>query len=247
MDKFHRSKFELSLIISEVVDDIYNRFKHLVTDLHLDLQTMESYASAISAKGSPIDTCIGFIDGTVRPICRPIDGQRLFYNGHKRVHALKFQSVTYPNGIIANMFGPVEGRRHDAYLLAESNLIEKLADLPRRADGVAYCLYGDPAYPLNEQLICPFRGAVLTEDQQQFNTLMSGVRQTVEWSFGKITTNFAFLDFKKDLKILLQPVAKYYIIGALLTNFHTCFYSSQTSEYFGCDPPTLESYLTGNA
>ena len=29
--------------------------------------------------------------------------------GTKRVHALKFQSVALPNGIIANMYGPVGG------------------------------------------------------------------------------------------------------------------------------------------
>ena len=33
--------------------------------------------------------------------------QRLMYNGHKRVHALKFQSVALPNGLIANLYGPV--------------------------------------------------------------------------------------------------------------------------------------------
>lgn len=32
---------------------------------------------------------------------------RVVYNGHKRVHALKFQSVALPNGIIRNMYGPV--------------------------------------------------------------------------------------------------------------------------------------------
>ena len=54
-----------------------------------------------------LDNCIGFIDGTVRPICLPGELQRIVYNGHKRVHALKFQSVTLPNGMIANMYGPV--------------------------------------------------------------------------------------------------------------------------------------------
>ena len=38
---------------------------------------------------------------------RPGKDQRLVYNGHKRVHAFKFQSVSLPNGIIANLFGPV--------------------------------------------------------------------------------------------------------------------------------------------
>ncbi|PFX12027.1 Ankyrin-2 [Stylophora pistillata] len=42
-----------------------------------------------------------------RPICRPGEMQRIVYNGYKRVHGLKFQSVVLPNGIIANLFGPV--------------------------------------------------------------------------------------------------------------------------------------------
>ena len=29
------------------------------------------------------------------------------YNGHKRVHALKVQSVALPNGLIANLYGRV--------------------------------------------------------------------------------------------------------------------------------------------
>ena len=29
------------------------------------------------------------------------------YDGHRRVHALKFQSLAPPNGLIANMYGPV--------------------------------------------------------------------------------------------------------------------------------------------
>ena len=44
---------------------------------------------------------------------RPSLFQRVVYNGHKRVHALKFQSIVVPNGIILSMWGPCEGRRHD--------------------------------------------------------------------------------------------------------------------------------------
>ena len=60
---------------------------------------LQVYANAVSAKGSPLENCFGFIDGTVRPICCPRENQR--------VHALKFQSVTLPNEIIGNMYGPV--------------------------------------------------------------------------------------------------------------------------------------------
>ena len=52
-------------------------------------------------------TVFGFIDGTVRPIARPGENQRVVYNGHKTVHALKYQSVVLPNGLIGNMYGPV--------------------------------------------------------------------------------------------------------------------------------------------
>ena len=43
----------------------------------------------------------------MRPISPPDQQQRIVYNGHKRVHALKFQSVALPNGSIGNMYGPV--------------------------------------------------------------------------------------------------------------------------------------------
>ena len=56
--------------------------------------------------------CFGFIDGTVRPICRPQENQGIVYNGHKRVHALKYQSVALPCGMIANMYGPVGNKNY---------------------------------------------------------------------------------------------------------------------------------------
>lgn len=67
--------------------------------------------------GSPPPDCFGFVDGMVRPISRPGENQRLVYNGHKRVDMLKLQSLVIPNGIIANLFSPLEGRRHDAGML----------------------------------------------------------------------------------------------------------------------------------
>ena len=65
----------------------------------------------------------------------------------------------------------------------------------------------------------------------------------VEWEFGKVVREFAFLDFKKNQKIFLQPVALHYFVAVLLTNAHTCMYGSQTSKYFGLDPPSVEEYF----
>ena len=94
---------------------------------------------------------MGFVDGTVRPICRPNRNQWEVYNGHKRVHSLKFQSVVAPNAIIANLFGPVKGKRHDAAMLVMSGLLDELERCSFAPNGQALCIYGDPVYSLQER------------------------------------------------------------------------------------------------
>jgi hypothetical protein len=112
-----------------------------------------------------------------------------------------------------------------------------------RPDGSPLCLYGDPAYARRPHLERPHRGINLTVQQQQHNTSMSAVRQAVEWQFGKIVSLWAFLDYHKNLKLYLSPVAKLYKLGALLTNCHCCVEGNQVTQYFMTVPPTLEEYL----
>jgi hypothetical protein len=178
-------------------------------------------------------------------MCRPKYDQRETYNGHKKVHGLKFQSVLTPNGLIPHLYGPVEGRRHDAFMLSESNLLPMLARQHQACGGQAYYLYGDSGYPIREYLISPFRGR-LSPEQQSFNSAMSKVRVSVEWGFGKLIQLFAFLDFKKNLKLYKQSVGKAYLVAAILTNAHTCLYGSQTSTKFECQPPTLRQYIAND-
>ena len=97
------------------------------------------------------------------------------------------------------MYGPIEGRRHDAFMLAVSGVCEKLQQL-EDINGDVYVVYGDPAYGLNRNILAPFRGAALTEDEKRFNKAMSKVRVSVEWGFGKICQYFSFLDLKKIWK-----------------------------------------------
>ena len=84
---------------------------------------------------------------------------------------------------------------------------------------------------------------MLTPAQELFNKRMSKVRESVEWAFGKVVQYFAFLDFRKNLKVLLQPIGKYYVVGVLLVNCHTCLYGSVTSDYFSLPPSDLHTYL----
>ena len=251
-----------------IIDDTYSRFCHLLRDHDLVWLDAKSFAAAVHVKGAPLQQCFGFIDGTVRPIARPTVNQRIMYSGHKRVHCIKFeicifiyialivtlvhlnlffifhlQSLLTPNGLIAHMFGPIEGRRHDAFMLSESGLQSKLQHL-NQANGQPYVLYGDPAYGLSQNILSPFRSCRLSRQEQDFYKKMSAVRICVEWGFGKIVQYFAYLHFIKNHKVLLQPVGKYYLVGAILTNCHTCLYGSQTSSFFNVSPPSLEDYLT---
>ena len=135
------------------------------------------------------------------------------YNGHKKVHSIKFQSIARatPNGLIANLYGPVEGKRHDSAMLAQSRVFNQLQRFPFNPHGDILCVNCDPAYPLRPQLQCPFRGARLKNIQKVWNKSMSQVRVSVEWLFGDVASYFKFLDFKKNLKICLSAVGKMYI------------------------------------
>ena len=143
------------------------------------------------------------------------------------------------------MYGPVEGRRHDAFILGASGLSDKLRRF-NQLNGQPYVIYGDPAYGVSRNILSPYRGAHVTLQEQEFNKSMSQVRICVEWTFGKLCQYFAFVDFKKNNKVLLQPVGKYYLVATLLTNCHTCLYGSQTSNFFDLQPPALEVYLSNH-
>ena len=110
MPRFGRPPPVLSMITNKVLDYIYETHSHRIIQWNPDIlqpAQLQEYANAVHAKRAALDNCFGFINGTVRPISRPRQHQRMVYNGHKRVHALKFQSVALPNGLIANMYGPV--------------------------------------------------------------------------------------------------------------------------------------------
>lgn len=137
----------------------------------------------------------------------------------------------------------LEGRKHDAGMLADSHLAQDLNQFSYSPDGHPMCIYGDPAYPLRVHIQAPFRNAILTPQMQEYNAAMSSVRISVEWLFGDIVNYFKFLDFKKNLKLGLSSVGKMYIVSAILQNSLTCFYGNLTSQYFDCDPPSIFEYF----
>jgi nuclease HARBI1 len=260
--EYGRTYDQWSNLLTYMFEHVFENFLHLIQDnVDFFVPRFPAYCKAIAEKCNLVRLpapIVGFIDGTVRPTCRPIDKpkgigrrthdlQRRVFSGHKRVHGLKYQGIVLPDGIIMDMAGPFPARRNDAYLLSKSEILPRMARAHRRAviNHILYTLFGDAAYVQGEDhLTSGVKGINLSEDDKRFNTEMSRVREAIEWAFDKIVQEFAFVDFKKNLKILLQPVATIYLVATILTNFHTCLYASQTSAYFGVIPPTLEEYAS---
>ena len=99
---FGRSLTEPCNITSVINKHMFETHGHLLTNLNqpwLSIHRLQEFANAIRHKSAPLSNCLGFIDGTVRPLCWPGQKQRYLYNGHKRTHAIKFHSIAAPNGL----------------------------------------------------------------------------------------------------------------------------------------------------
>ena len=122
----------------------------------------------------------------------------MIYNGHKKVHGIKVQSLVTPNGQIAHMYGPVDGKRHGGRTFTMSSLLPKLQQYARDTQG-RLCIYRDPSYQINVNRQAPFPNNPLTADQKAYNRAMSQVRVSVEWLFGDIVNWLKFLDCWKNV------------------------------------------------
>ena len=91
------------MITNKVIEYIHDTYHHKITNWDNGIwnpTALQMYADEISAKGTALDNCFGFIGGTG-------EWQRVMYNGHKRMHGIKSQPVALPNGLVGNMYGPV--------------------------------------------------------------------------------------------------------------------------------------------
>ena len=129
ISRFGRPVPELCLVCNLDMNFVYDIWGHLLKTTNQQwfaLVNLQLFIDTTHESGSPFDNCWGFTDGTVRSICWSRKDQRIMYNGYKKVHVIKFQSVVDPNGLIANLYGLVESRRHDSGMLGESGLFRNL-------------------------------------------------------------------------------------------------------------------------
>ena len=78
----------ISNVVLNYIYDLRHRRIRAWNKAILNPLALQQYADAVSDKGAALNNFFRFVDGKVRPICRPVGHQRMVYNGHKRVHAV---------------------------------------------------------------------------------------------------------------------------------------------------------------
>ena len=76
----------IKMIVNRMMDYVFDKYSHLLAHLNqpwLSRDRLRHFAATIHDKGAPLENCWGFIDETVRPLCKPDQNQRILYNGHK--------------------------------------------------------------------------------------------------------------------------------------------------------------------
>eukprot|EP01035_Chromulina_nebulosa_P018566 gene18566-24289_t len=155
----------------------------------------------------------GFHDDTVIATCPPPNGERhdnyiqmAFYNGWKRHHGYKYQTLELPNGMCADMYGPTSFIHHDLELLRDSKLNEKLADI-QLGRIHQYVSYGDGIFPIDSHTIGKHIGNTTKEERYE-NRMMSKIRIANEWDYGSTADLFPFIKWRAAQKTRRNDSAK---------------------------------------
>ncbi|KIJ33508.1 hypothetical protein M422DRAFT_264439 [Sphaerobolus stellatus SS14] len=248
---YGRSQSAISTIVNWLVKFLDEKWKHLLDwdyEHLLSPEKLRIYGQTLYNQGAPLDTVFGWPDCTKFFTCRPFQYQRLVYNGHSRAHCLKFQAIVIPCGIIVNLFGPIEGQRHDMTLWKESGVAENLAMHAFITDDAGvqcpYQVYGDAAYGLSPHVLIPFSGSeARTPYERAWNGIMGKNHVSVENAFAIVLMLWPFLRTWWKMKIYGSPIGQYYRVGVLLTNAVNCISPNQIAQRFDCQPPSIEEYF----
>jgi hypothetical protein len=248
---FGKGSSWISRIIKALRELLFNKFhSRLRNPSVLSVEDLQRFSCAVSKK-SGVDVVFGFLDGTIRPVCKPGDAQNEVYNGKDCVHALKYQIVSTPDGIIRHLDGPWPGRRHDQHMVTSAPwsagtpvLQNWLLAHPKTPYESQYVIYADAGYATAPGIETPWPDGHFNLEHAAYNAAMCSSRIAVEWEFGHILFYWAAHHFKPQQKLLSeQGIGQIYFVCALLMNMYTCLHGSKTSTHFGLQPPSLLSYI----
>ena len=241
-DSFGRHASAMSRIFNYVMHFMLQRIKVSLLSYPMNADRLLEYATAFEEKGVPNTLRLfGVIDTKKHLVCKPGQNQRALYSGHKRVHCVKYQRLEAPDRLILHCTPCFDGRRGDGYILRRSQLLNFLRRHPLF---LGFVILGDSAYPNNDVMVSIYKGRHFPELAEAFNSIMCPIRTCVEWGYDKIVCYWAFVDFKKQMKVQHVRVEAMWHIAVFLTNAITCAKGgNQISKYFNLSPPSMEQFL----
>ena len=184
------------------------------------------------------------IDNTMVAFCRPggvIDEgpaaqrvpeelQEAWWSGWKKFHGMKWQTLIMANGMDLHVYGPESFRHNDLFTLAESNILLDFQAL--QAGQVRFLkIFGDSAY---------VDGPVMGTGGGRG---MASVRETIEWSYKDLKSQWKYCDYRHVLQVRKQPVAKIVFVCMFLRNAYVTMNGGQVGEYLNMMSTTLEEWL----
>ena len=147
-----------------------------------------------------------------------------------------------PDGIFYRTWTDTTGRHIDRRFYSDSQMNE-IMRLALVLAMIQWKIYTDKGFTTHTHTTAAYHGANVTAEQHDVNRVMSTLRITEEWDFGKLKKRCPLLNRKNVMHIQKSPVLRMIRVAVLLTNAHTCMRGSQTGEYFNCSPPVFEDYF----
>jgi hypothetical protein len=172
--------------------------------------------------------------------------QRAFYSGYCACHAVVWQTVDTPHGMVMHMWGPGAGRHQDRWRVRESQINTLMRDA-QEGNEEQYSMFGDNIFLPKSHLDVKHGGEpyMLTDRQLQENFARPRARVSIEWNYGSTSSLFRYVSHTANNKVCGggSNIALAYFTAVLLKNCHVCLYHSETSNFFDIAPPTLEEYM----
>lgn len=179
-------------VVKETCDTLIN----VLAPLYLRTPTREEWKKICSGFWSNwnFPNCVGAVDGKHVQIDAPPNSGSLYYNYKKTFSIVLMAACDYEYKFTLVDVGAY-GSNNDAGVFSRSNfgqaLLDGELDLPEGrtrlpgSNSETHCFFvGDEAFQLTKNMMRPYSGRNLPEDQAIFNYRLSRARRTIENTFG---------------------------------------------------------------
>lgn len=170
--------------------------------------------------------CLGSVDGKHIRIVKPSQSGSFFFN-YKGFHSIVLLGVVNANCEFIFVDVGTNGRVSDGGVLEHTSFFRKLIDNRLNIPGdrqvcntetiLPFVFIGDEAFALRSNFLKPFNLKQLNYQRKIFNYRLSRARNTVECTFGILSSRFRILHTEINLKV--SKVTKVTLACCVLHNF----------------------------